>query len=105
MEECLGVDAPADRLFELNTRCGLELGEVSQDRTLRARCVAIGVVVVQIFVHRVPALVALSSVVIIIAVCRYVVSDLLTDGDRRLRASNKLNSKSGEHELMINGII
>ena len=105
MEECLGVDAPADRLFELNAWRGLELGEVSQDRTLRACCVAIGVVVVQIFVHRVPELVDLSPVVTIIAVCRYVVSDLLTDGDRRLRASNKLNSKSGEHELMINGII
>jgi len=53
VEECLGVDALAGRLLEPNARRGLELGEVLQDRAVRARHVAICVIVVLIFVHRV----------------------------------------------------
>jgi len=46
VEERLGVDAAAGRLLELNARRSLKLGEVSQDRTLDARHVALRIVVV-----------------------------------------------------------
>ena len=105
MEEHLGVNAPAGWLLELDARCGLELGEDSQDRTLGVRHVSLRVVVVQILVHQVPELVALPPVVAVVAVRQYVIGDLLADGDRRLRASKYLDSESGEHELMMNGII
>ena len=105
MEEHLGVNAPAGWLLELDARCGLELGEDSQDRILDARHVSLRVVVVQILVHQVPELVVLPPVVAVIAVRQYVIGDLLADGDRRLRASKYLDSESGEHELMMNGII
>ena len=75
--------------------------EVSQDRGQSALHVALRVVVVNFLVHRVKELVALPPVVAIIGVRGDVVADLLADGDRRLRASKKLDSKSGEHELMI----
>ena len=50
-------------------------------------------------------LVVLATVVAIVAVRRYLVSDLLANGNRRLRASSKLDTESDEHELIINGII
>jgi hypothetical protein len=106
VEECLGVDPPASGLLELDTRRGLELREVLKDCTLGARHIALCIIVIQILVHRVPKLVALSPVVPVVAVVRrYVIGDVLTNCNRRLRASNKINSESGEHKLMVNGII
>jgi hypothetical protein len=93
VEERLGVDAPAGRLLELDARRGLELAEVPQDRALRARHVGVRVVVLEILIDWVTELVALAPVVAVVAVRRHVVGDLLADGDRRLRASNKLNSE------------
>ena len=46
MQECLGVDAAAGRLLELNARRSLKLAEVSQDRALDARHIALRIVVV-----------------------------------------------------------
>jgi len=46
VQECLGVDAAAGRLLELNARRSLKLTEVSQDRALDARHIALRIVVV-----------------------------------------------------------
>ena len=46
VQECLGVDAAAGRLLELNARRSLKLAEVSQDRALDARHISLRIVVV-----------------------------------------------------------
>ena len=94
VEERLGVDAPTRRLLELHTRRGLELREVLQYFTPRARHVRVRVIVLHVLVCRVKELVALAPIQAVVAVWRYVVSNVLADGDCRLRASNKLNLES-----------